>query len=541
MPFIPHTPESLVSRSDSKNPATTCKGITSSGRPCRRALAVSNGSSPSPSPRGKQGVLAVLPNLNRFGEDTAAAFFCWQHKDQAQNLVSRDAGADTMQIVGLQERTSVDTIAERLGLLDIEDRPMTKENRSRPNRKPVKKSTLPKEWQEITGPLISVPKDQVSKAKERQSPGKQKYCSKSKTQPSNITFALFCCGGSPDKELEQAPRIRQTEKLPQHQEMAKTVQLPTNSISRNSVSGSRPLAPSTPKVSRPSASPLTPTQPRRTNRSAPSNTHPPSPFHHISSSETSSLLSLIPPTLSPQITSLLLIELSKPISQYDNEPGYIYIFWLTPSTNPMPDTTLTSSLLAPPSTTQGPQAPGRPKPQSRTTSTMNDLLRSYSVRNSGATVATTDPPKILLKIGRASNIQRRLNEWTRQCGHLLSLVRYYPYHTGSPSSSATRTHTVSSSSLEPRKVPYVHRVERLIHIELGEQRVKKVCDGSGALGGGHGVDGDGARGGLGCGRIHKEWFEVEGTREGVREVDAVVRRWVAWGEGQQASSGLGVN
>lgn len=35
-----NTPEALLGRSDSKNPATTCRGITGSGRPCRRALAV---------------------------------------------------------------------------------------------------------------------------------------------------------------------------------------------------------------------------------------------------------------------------------------------------------------------------------------------------------------------------------------------------------------------------------------------------------------------------------------------------------------------
>lgn len=39
---------------------------------------------------------------------------------------------------------------------------------------------------------------------------------------------------------------------------------------------------------------------------------------------------------------------------------------------------------------------------------------------------------------------------------------------------------------------------------------------------------------MACGREHREWFEVEGvregSREGVREVDEVVRRWVGWSE-----------
>lgn len=509
MTFIPHTPESLISRSDSKNPATTCKGITSSGRPCRRALAASNGASPSPSPRGKQGVLAVLPNLNNVDEDAAAAFFCWQHKDQAQNLVSREAGPDATQIVGLQERTSIDTIADRLGLLDVEDNRKTKEKKSKPNRKPVRKSTLPKEWQEIQGPLINVPKEQV--AKERHPTGKQKYSSKSKNQHSNITFAFFCCGGSPDKEFQQAPRIRHHEKVPRHQEMIETARIPTSPVSIKTTNGSRPPAPSTPKSSRPPPSPLNPSS-SQSARIHGSNSRPPLTYQSPPSSETSTLLSLLPPTLSPQITSTLLTELAKPLSTYSSEPGYIYIFWLTPTSNPVPDAAFTSSLLQQPAayTSSSRDAPRRPKPHSRST---NDILRSYSVRNhgpnSGAGSSAGSSPRIVLKIGRATNVQRRLNEWTRQCNHNLSLIRYYPYHPTSPLPSPSG----GISQQEPRKVHYVQRVERLIHLELAERRVKRMCSGEG-----------------GCGKEHREWFEVDGSREGIRGIDEAVRRWVRWGE-----------
>jgi hypothetical protein len=65
-----------------------------------------------------------------------------------------------------------------------------------------------------------------------------------------------------------------------------------------------------------------------------------------------------------------------------------------------------------------------------------------------------------------------------------------------------------------RKVPYVKRVERLIHLELAEKRVMRDC--------------------AACGREHREWFEVEASEKGVRNVDEVVRRWVAWGENQVA-------
>lgn len=42
MPHIANTPESILPRCDSKNPATTCRSITAQGRPCRRPLAMAS-------------------------------------------------------------------------------------------------------------------------------------------------------------------------------------------------------------------------------------------------------------------------------------------------------------------------------------------------------------------------------------------------------------------------------------------------------------------------------------------------------------------
>jgi hypothetical protein len=165
----------------------------------------------------------------------------------------------------------------------------------------------------------------------------------------------------------------------------------------------------------------------------------------------------MPSSLSPGTTSLLLSELARPLSPQDREPGYIYVFHLTPSVP-----------AAAPPTEPGPGS------------------------------------KILLKIGRASNVQRRLNEWSRQCGHTPSLLRYYP-HVPTPAQG-------SRAAAVPRRVPNIHRVERLIHVELGEKRVSRACDG--------------------CEKVHREWFEVDGTREALKSVDEVVRRWVDWGERQ---------
>ena len=62
----------------------------------------------------------------------------------------------------------------------------------------------------------------------------------------------------------------------------------------------------------------------------------------------------------------------------------------------------------------------------------------------------------------------------------------------------------------------MHRVERLIHIELENQRVIRDCNE--------------------CGKQHKEWFEVEASRDGVKAVDEVVRRWVRYAEELAAST-----
>ncbi|CAF9921192.1 MAG: hypothetical protein HETSPECPRED_004459 [Heterodermia speciosa] len=469
MPFIPNTPESLLPRSDSKNPATTCKGITESGRPCRRSLAFSPASSPLPklNRRTKNGVLAVLPGDSE--HEGAAAFFCWQHKDQAATLQSAEGTSTPGQgngkattLLPLTERTSIDTLVDRLGVLDVQDEQESgRRKRTKRTSRPIRKETLPKNWQDVQGPLMALPHEGSSS---NRPPPREK-----RRRPG--FWESLCCV-NPAYDSTPPARVR-----PQKASTA----TPATTTVPTSV---RPLSAQTPKTSqRPSAaspSPLTPTVPfpNRARRT---------------SSHTQTLLALIPPDLSPQTTSALLSELAKPVSQHDEE-GWIYIFWLTSKDSTETDPNAVTSLL------NAPQSPGR-----RTISSVTDTGKT-----------------ILLKIGRASNVQRRMNEWTRQCGYDLSLVRFYPYLPSAPSplpspSRASHSRTGRGSSQEPggatapHKVPHAHKVERLIHLELADQRVKKNCEA--------------------CGKEHREWFEVAGTREGVKAVDEVVRRWVVWAEG----------
>ncbi|KAH7386648.1 meiotically up-regulated gene 113-domain-containing protein [Phaeosphaeria sp. MPI-PUGE-AT-0046c] len=446
MAFTGRTPEALIPRSDSRNPATTCKGITKSGRPCRRPIDAKASLD--------DGVLAVVSVVSdEAGEEEigAAAYFCWQHKDQAESLAAQASSGPATQLYPLKDRNSIETLVERLGVLEVDEsapksRRKRRDSRQRDNNRtsgprPARKINRPPTWDNIEGPLISIPSDIMAAEKRRTRPPKP---APQRQKPS--FWSSLCCGSADDDHVEVTAR-------------------PLNKTTR-------------------------------------------------ADSETAQLLRYIPQTLSPQLTSTLLSELSKPISPHDDD-GYIYIFWLTPDSSGPAPSSAASSLLAPPTRAD----------QGRRTS---DVLRQYSVKQqpgssrqrSGNQFAGAKT--IFLKIGRANNVHRRMNEWTRQCGYSLSLVRYYPYVPSTPSPTPSPQTSPANSRRQSyqnsgrrvsegvRKVPHAHRVERLIHLELGDQRVMKNCDA--------------------CGKTHKEWFEVDASREGVKRVDEVVKRWVDWAE-----------
>ena len=206
------------------------------------------------------------------------------------------------------------------------------------------------------------------------------------------------------------------------------------------------------------------------------------------------------------------------------------MFWVTPPTatvrnaaqSPVPRD-IASSLL--PSASAHSNSL-RPSTQPRSVSDAIQAARELNALTSNPT--SNSAGTIRLKIGRTSNVHRRLNEWTRQCSYDLTLIRYYPYTpSSSASSSPARTpqsrkhgqeyhNSISNSHLLPgRKVPHVHRVERLIHIELADLRVRDLGRCSE------------------CGKEHREWFEVAAAKEALRNVDECVRRWVQWGESKR--------
>ena len=455
MSFSGRTPESLLPRSDSKNPATTCKGITTNGRPCRRALAASN-NFPLASPNQDNGVLAVLD------ENNAAAFYCWQHKDQAETLAAQHEQKTTL--YPLKERSSIDTLIDRVGVLNLDEeiqKPKKAYHRRRrgDGQHLTRRETLPLGWNRIQKPLMTVPED-----------FKQNGLSEQKQQRygrSNVKASWACCIRVEDDEPPPRPRPHRNNGPRQSSAYTSpapmTVPADRHEVRRKPVPikqaemSQRPIPPSTTK----------------------------------SNSQTQTLLSLIPPTLSPQTTSALLAELSRPISPHD-EAGYIYIFWLTPESEASkPDDETASSLLD----DDDDDFTTTPTRHQRTSTA---LQRYASVRKA------TEHRTVLLKIGRAANVHRRMSQWTKQCGQNITLIRYYPY-------TSAQLKTSTQTQPQDRKVPHVTRVERLIHLELAEKRAQKdACEQ--------------------CGREHREWFEVEASKKGLRGVDEVLRRWVGWAE-----------
>lgn len=421
MPFVANTPESLVKRSDSKDPATTCAGITSSGRPCRTSL--KGDDTPVPKTRKKHPAKAIDPN------DPES--YCWRHKDQASKSSNSVPQVNNAQTLG--GRASIDSLTARLNLMQTSEKPQQ-------------------------GGWLN------------QSSGGKK---------SSKAFS-FCCFRIPLDFLDEEP-------APAPRPHPNPVQS-SGSAKPNKSSSSKPPRPSV-------------------------SSHAPS---HVS--QTSQHLSLIPTDAPPQAAAQLMAELAKPLSQQD-EAGYIYIFWLTPeselssqptqSARSFLDTEITRSFLEPPSA-------ARPNGNERRPS---DILTSFADKASaiGTRSPTTtrsrglssgdEKKTLLLKIGRANNVQRRMNEWKRQCGYDLSLVRYYPY-------------VQSGSGAEPRKMPHSHKVEKLIHIEL--QGLGMRISDRGAC--------------ESCGREHKEWFEVDASKDGVMRVDEAIRRWSDWDEGGNRQS-----
>jgi hypothetical protein len=192
------------------------------------------------------------------------------------------------------------------------------------------------------------------------------------------------------------------------------------------------------------------------------------------------------PEIPPSSTDATRIAYAKILTAMSEQPskaddsGYIYIFWQSDLEQTTVESVAAASIVGAPSSSSVDYEEGV-------------LQRRFFRKKSSASASPGEQRTLFLKIGRAENVYRRMAQWQKQCKYNLSLLRYYP----------------QESIGDSVKVPYVGKVERLVHLhlEMLGKRVKRPCR---------------------CGTEHKEWFEIDGTTRAVREVDEIIRKWVTW-------------
>ncbi|KAF4981888.1 hypothetical protein FZEAL_2408, partial [Fusarium zealandicum] len=262
MPFVANTPESFLSRSDSKNPSSTCRGITSNGRPCRRPVAERTGARPgTPDPRDE-------------------SLYCWQHREQAAMSAHSSPGPRATATPILEGRTSLDTLADRLGLMDLQE----KKSRRESGRRESGRHKTPKQ------------------------------------KPKQSVTCCFCFSAP----LEQAPEARPARPQPRPvQQTSASVPSPKRSSRQHLVASQN-------------------TTPSKTSRHSRKST----------ASHTAQIKDFIPDSLDAATASALMAELARPYVDSE-EPGFIYMFWLTPTSDAAP-VDAARPLLSPPSPSRPP-------------------------------------------------------------------------------------------------------------------------------------------------------------------------------------------
>jgi hypothetical protein len=101
-------------------------------------------------------------------------------------------------------------------------------------------------------------------------------------------------------------------------------------------------------------------------------------------------------------------------------------------------------------------------------------LRPYVPGDKGSYCAPadeSDQDHIHLKIGRAVNLTKRLDQWAKQCGtkEREHIIRgWWPGTVDHSGDAAVGASHLKGKVVAGEKGAYCHRLERLIHLELGD-------------------------------------------------------------------------
>jgi T5orf172 domain len=509
-------------RKDSKHALTTCHGMTSNGRPCRRPLANKGfGNSPRYTIKGT----IIVPHKDQ----DPAVFLCWQHKEQVDQFTL--ANAET---VDVEERTSLDTVFRNLGLEEVEEeeqaefQDLSASTPSRPPRKakqdlehgkgrPQKKRPKPVqvnltsntakgryEKKSSRGREIS-PKSQsgflqsllgcfanLDLHDEQTSPPKRvRYEEPSRQSKNslNSTASRRQQPITPPKKTSPARQGQPGENRIAKKELRKPNTSNDQSQRRDSLSPRKPPAI---KVYRDDGSHIVSSaipSYKRMPVSQPDFRHPLVEKKPVNSRAKSAPASNQSQEWMPQISpnptdairiayAKLLTAMSEPPTKSDDS-GYIYMFWQTDLEQTADESDAAASIVGTPSFLN-------------VESEEKILQRRFFRKQSVSSALSVEQRTLFLKIGRAGNVHQRMSQWQKQCKYNISLLRYYP-----------------QGQKDVTKVSCVGKVERLIHLhlEMLGKRVKRQCR---------------------CGTEHKEWFEIEATAKDVREVNDIITQWIAW-------------
>jgi hypothetical protein len=562
------TPESLnagLRRKDSKNALTTCHGVTDKGRACRRPIAGSKAA------YGVTGASTSGAMVIPEGAEDPAVFFCYQHKDQAELL--NFGGSEIVEVNG-NERGSLEDAFSKLGLEEVEEEEEESEEElmsspsptkrlrydaarrlsspervvasgggSEDDRRPVHRHRRrsdyvrherrdgryysqrkpncmsddrpPKRggfWSALLGGCFQEGDTRVPKQRTHPTPGEferhkysrddpfrqARHSAPARTSVSTTPRVSHSAGigsrsvatpasireGRHDKPRRNLDDYRDKQDQRRDSAFEGIYRGPSRdtrpSLSKDSRSG--PFDPTTGLLtvvqSESSISRLTerrPVKSRSKSSPGPSNVAAwiPEPPAVPDPGERDAKLNLY---------ARLLTEMSKKPTPKD-APGYIYIFWQTGVEQTDAETAAAASLIS--------------APTNRLQRSEEEILaRRFFQTSANARLPPKEKRTIFFKIGRAINVHQRLNQWQKQCQYSISLLRSYPF---------------AEDGRAVVMVPYVGKVESLIHLELVMlgKRVKRQCR---------------------CGTEHREWFEFDATPKAVREVDELVRKWIRWSQ-----------
>jgi len=142
---------------------------------------------------------------------------------------------------------------------------------------------------------------------------------------------------------------------------------------------------------------------------------------------------------------------------------------------------------------------------------------------------------IKLKVGRAVNLVKRIDQWGKQCGSKEQVLRgFYPGSVEPDDASLMKGRVIAGE-----QGPWCHRLERLIHLELADlvssriyldpkwPNVKIDADSETKS-----KDANSRKPCVDCGSMHKEIFEFERWKRGQgREWDDLVKPIIErWGK-----------